>query len=144
MQVNSRCHYQWAIADEVIQAAAVVTAPLLHLLSILHCSGKVHNEFFSYTFNAIWVLPSAHSSLLVLSSSRCATQAEGITVGWLPLSFHRGKKLVAFGLLVLAVVWLWDAPLLPPSQPSMPPRHNPNISSHYCLPWGMPLLLWIT
>ena len=40
--------------DEVIQAATVITA-LLHLLSILHCSGKVYSELFGYAINAIQV-----------------------------------------------------------------------------------------
>ena len=52
---------------------------------------------------------SMNSSLLALSSSRCATHAEGVMAGWLTLSFHRGKKLVTLDLLVLAAGGLWDA-----------------------------------
>ena len=49
-----------------------------------------------------------HFSLLALSFSRCATHAEGVTGGWLPLRLHRRKKLVTQGLLVLAMGWLQD------------------------------------
>ena len=51
--VCSRGHHQWTIVHKVVQAATVVTTLLL--LSILHCPGKVHNELFSYTFDAICI-----------------------------------------------------------------------------------------
>ena len=46
----------------------------------------------------LWHLPPCWHS-----SSRCATHVERVMTGWLPLNFHRGKKLVTHGLLVLAV-----------------------------------------
>ena len=52
--LHSRCHHQWTKPDKVIWAATVITVLLL-LLSALHCSGKVYNEFLSHVFNAIWV-----------------------------------------------------------------------------------------
>ena len=30
-----------------------------------------------------------------------------LTAGWVPLSLCKGKKLVALGLVVLSVAWLW-------------------------------------
>ena len=98
MRVCSRCHHQWTVLDKVIWAATVVTALLLN---IFHCSGKAHNELFGYTFSAIWVFAVMHSSLSVLSFSRCAIHAEGVMAGWLPLSFCIGKKLVAWAC------WYW-------------------------------------
>ena len=54
-------------------------------------------------------LLSMYSSLSVLSFSRCTTHAEGVTAGWLPLSFHRGKKLITWVFLVLAAGVLWNS-----------------------------------
>ena len=51
---------------------------------------------------------STPSSLSALSYSRCATCTVGVLVGWPPLNFCRGRKLIDLGLLLLATVWLWD------------------------------------
>ena len=45
----------WAIMDEVVWAVTVITM-LLCLLCLLHCSSKMHYEFLSYPFDAIWVV----------------------------------------------------------------------------------------
>ena len=77
---------------KVTWTATMITA-LLHLLNILHSSGRACNELFSYTvqchlgLHCLCVPP-----LLALSSSRCATHVEGVAAGWLALSFHRGKE----------------------------------------------------
>ena len=60
-------------------------------------------------------LPAAHSSLSVLSSSRCATCAEGVTAGWLPLSFHGGRNLLPLACCTshsLVMRWLHHSLLL--------------------------------
>ena len=50
--------------------------------------------------------------LLQLSSSKCAMHTAAILdTSWFPLSFCKGKKLVAFGLPVLSITWpcgFWD------------------------------------
>ena len=52
---------------------------------------------------------STSSSLLVPSSSKCARHTVAILgTGWFPLSFHKGKKLVVFGLAVLSIAWFCE------------------------------------
>ena len=51
--------------DKMIQAVTVVTSLFL-LLSVLHCSGKVYNELFSYALNATGIL--ACSIFLLVST----------------------------------------------------------------------------
>ena len=71
--------------DEMLWAAAMVAAFLL-LLSLLHCPGKVHYEFLSHALNSIEVFTLGPSSLLALSSSKCAIHTAGVLAGWVPFS----------------------------------------------------------
>ena len=96
MWVCSRLHHQQAIADKEIWAATVV-AVLLLLLNILHCSGKAYNELQL----CLWCHLGLHCQCIppcwCSHPPRCATHAEGVTAGWLPLSFCRGKKPICLG-----------------------------------------------
>ena len=46
----------------------------------------------------------------VISITLC--YVEGVMVGWLPLRFCRGKKLVTFSLLMLAIAELWEVSIM--------------------------------
>ena len=131
------CHQQ-AITDEVIWVATMVTALSSCWASFTAWPRHTMNSSVTPLMPSGSLL-SMHSSLSALSSSRCATHAEWVMAGWLPLSFHKGKKLITQGLFALAVGGVGRmVPLLPPSQPPMPLGDNPNMSSHYHLLWGMP------
>ena len=84
------------IMDEMLWAAAMV-ASFLILLNLLHFPGKLHYEFLSHALNSIVSSLLAPSCLSALSS-KCTTHTAGVLAGWVPFSFHRGKKLIAYGL----------------------------------------------
>ena len=54
----------------------------------------------------------------------------GVLAGWVPFSFHRGKKLVTLGLLSLSAVWLQDGSIAIPSQPPLQWEDSLSMSSH--------------
>ena len=87
-------------------AAAMIAVLHLHL-GIHYGPCKVHHELFHNPVNTIRVLNFHFSSLLVLSPSKCARHmATVLDAGWFPLSIHKGKKLIVFGLVGLSTIWL--------------------------------------
>ena len=106
MWVCLGCCHQWGIADKVLWATAMV-APFLLLLSILHCPGEGHYEFFRYAFNVIRVFTLSAFFLSAPFLQMCYPTV-GILTGWVPFSFHRGKKLITLALHVPSAIWLQD------------------------------------
>ena len=86
--------------------AAAMVAVFLLLLSLLHCLGKVHYEFFSHALNSIGVLTFGTLFLVSTVFFQIVTCTAGVLAGWVPFSFCKGKKLVTLGLLVLSAAWL--------------------------------------
>ena len=86
-------------------------------------------------------LLSAPPSLSVPSSSKCTTYIAGVLVGWLPFSFHRGKKLITLGLVYCQQSGYGMVPLPLPSQLPLLPGDNQSMSFHWCWPSDrLPLL----
>ena len=93
-------------------------AVFLICLGILYSLCQVYYKLFHNSFHSTGITTSPWSSLpLVSSSSKCAKCTVGIfRMGWLPLSFLRGKKLVALGLGGVSVAWsLGATPWILPS-----------------------------
>ena len=91
--------------DKVLWATAMITVLLLHL-GILHSPCKVHHELFHNPIDTVRVFAFYFFILLALSFSKFARQTVAVLgIGWFPLSFCKGKKLVVFGLVVLSIAW---------------------------------------
>ena len=100
------------------------TSPSVEHLSML-CPGMQWTLLSCFQYHPgphHWCLPP------LLFSSRCAIHTEGVMASWLPLSFHRWKKLVALGLLVLAIAKLQEVSITSSSSASWPPEGSPSMS----------------
>ena len=82
-------------------------------------------------------LLSAHSSLSALSSSRCATCVEGSWLTGCLWASAKERSSLPGAYLHLPWAGCGMVPLLPLQPPTLL-GDNLNMSSHYCLPWGMP------
>ena len=112
MCLLTQCPYQWAVVDEVLQTATMITT-LLFYLGILHGPCKVHHEFLCDPIDTVGVF-TFHFFIFLSTLLFQVCQAHGgcLSAGWVPLSFHKGKKLVIWGLAVLLAAWLhglWDS-----------------------------------
>ena len=87
-----------AITDEMFSTTTMV-AVFLICLDILNSPCQVYHELFHNSFNFARIITLLVFIISTSPSSKCAKCTAGyFRMGWLPLSFLRGKKLVALSL----------------------------------------------
>ena len=92
LHVCSRCSYQWAVVDEVLQTATMITALLFHF-GILHSPHKAHHEFLHDPVDTIGVFAFhffiLHGTLLL----QVCQAHSGCFKCWLgPLELPQGEE----------------------------------------------------
>ena len=108
MGICSQCFYQWAVMDEVVQAATVIAA-FVFPLGIFHGSCQMHYELLHDSFDTIRVLTIYPFILLgTLLLQMCQAYSGHFNCGLGPLKLLKGEETSHLGLAMLLAVWLQD------------------------------------